>query len=114
MALERRQFQRLPVPLQIELRAKGDSVPVRMQTSDISAGGCYLEMAFTYDVGTPLTVNMWLGHQKLTLQGKVVTRHPQFGNGVEFQSLSEEARQQLQQLLESMSENSTEVEQRII
>jgi c-di-GMP-binding flagellar brake protein YcgR len=113
--LERRQFQRLPVALQIELRVQGDSVPLRLQTSDVSAGGCYLEMMFTYEVGTLLDINLWLGHQRLSVRGRVVTRHPQFGNGVEFHDLSDVAKDRLQQLLEfAMAENSSEGKSRVI
>ncbi len=104
-SMERRLFQRLTVPIQIELRAKNDSVPIRMKTTDISAGGCYVEMSVTLDPGTLVDVILWLEHDKLPLHGRVVTKHPQFGNGIEFIGVSPEAETRLQGFLDK-AENS--------
>lgn len=53
---ERRQFRRLPVAVEIELRVKANPVPIRAKTADISLGGCYVEMALTLSVDTPLKI----------------------------------------------------------
>jgi c-di-GMP-binding flagellar brake protein YcgR len=105
---ERRQFQRLHVAVQAELRVQGNEMPIRVETADISMGGCYVEMAVTLDVGTELNIVLWLGHEKLTIIGKVVTRHPQFGNGIEFSSLTQDARQRLRLFLRDDSPTSFE------
>jgi PilZ domain len=89
--------------VQAELTVQGDSVPTRLETSDVSAGGRYLQMAFTLDIGTPLNIILWLGHKKLSLEGRVVTRHPQFGNGIEFTGLSPASQERMQQFLEHAS-----------
>ncbi len=104
-SMERRLFQRLTVPVQIELHAKDDSVPIRMKTTDISVGGCYLEMSVTLDPGTQVDIVLWLEHDKLPLQGRVVTKHPQFGNGIEFIGVSPESEARLQGFLDK-AENS--------
>ena len=99
-AFERRQFQRLQVPVQTELRGEEIQAPIRIETADISLGGCYVEMAFTLDIGTALNLVLWLGHEKLNIGGRVVSRHPQFGNGIEFTGLSNDFRQRLGRFLE--------------
>jgi len=100
---ERRQFQRLAIAVQAELRVQGNEIPIRVETTDISLGGCYVEMALTLAVGTLLNVVLWLGDEKLVLDGKVVTHHPQFGNGIAFTGLSQDSSQQLQRFLNSAS-----------
>jgi len=102
---ERRLFQRLTVAVQIEVRAKNDSVPIRLKTTDISVGGCYVEMAITLEPGTLVDVVLWLDQAKLVLEGRVVTRHPHFGNGIEFVSVTPEAEALLQNFLQA-AENS--------
>jgi c-di-GMP-binding flagellar brake protein YcgR len=103
---ERRQFQRLHLAVQAELRVQGNEIPIRVETADISGGGCYVEMAVTLEVGTELNIVMWLGHEKLAITGRVVTRHPLFGNGVEFSSLTQDIRQRLRLFLEDDSSTS--------
>jgi c-di-GMP-binding flagellar brake protein YcgR len=102
---ERRRFQRLPIAMQAELRVRGTELPIRVETADISAGGCYVEMAVTVDVGTALDVVLWLGHEKLVVRGRVVTRHPHFGNGIEFVGVSPDDRQKLQLFLDAKDPN---------
>jgi len=63
---------------------------MRLETADLSLGGCYVEMATTLDIGTKLDVVVWLDHQKLIAQGVVVTRHTQFGNGIQFAGMAPE------------------------
>jgi hypothetical protein len=107
-ALERRRFQRLKKAVQAELRTQDSETPIRTETADISAGGCYIEMAVTLEVGTALKIVLWLGHKKLSLDGSVVTRHPQFGNGIEFGRMPEEARTLLLCFLERESADPAE------
>lgn len=100
-AFERRRFQRLKRSVQTELRAQGSETPVRTETVDISMGGCYIEMALTFEVGTLLKLVLWLGHKKLSVDAKVVTRHPQFGNGIEFGKMPEVSLNLLKTFLEN-------------
>lgn len=103
---ERRRFRRLPIAVQIELRVKANTVPIRAKTADISLGGCYVEMALTLAVDTTLKIVLWLGHESLAVDGVVVSCHPQFGNGIEFSGLSQDSQLMLQRFLESSSDSS--------
>ena len=59
-------------------------------------------MSITLEVGSRLSVTLWLAGEKLTAQGVVITRHPQFGNGIEFADMSEENQSKLASYLESI------------
>ncbi len=100
---ERRRFPRLQVAVQTELRIHASGMPVRLETTDLSVGGCYVQMAITLSPGTPLDIVLWLGNEKLAIIGTVVTCHPQFGNGIEFNNMTSDARQKLQAFLERNS-----------
>jgi len=97
---ERRQFQRSHMAVQTELRVQGNEMPIRVETADISMSGCYVEMAVTLEVGTALNIVLWLGHEKLAIAGRVVTRHPLFGNGIEFNTPPQDSEQRLQLFLD--------------
>lgn len=98
---DRRQFQRLHRAVQTERRVQGNEVPIRVETADISMGGYYVEMAVTLDVGTSLNIILWLGNEKIAIAGRVVTRHPLLGNGIEFNTTPQDSRQRLQLFLDA-------------
>jgi c-di-GMP-binding flagellar brake protein YcgR len=103
-AEERRRFPRVAVALQVEVRLKGTDMPLRSQTTDISMGGCYVEMPLTLEIGSNVDMRFWLGDQKVNAKGVVVTCHPQFGNGIEFTSMSLEGQSRLRHYLDSFGE----------
>ena len=41
---DRRQHPRYTVQVQIELRQEGSDVPMRLETTDLSRGGCYIQL----------------------------------------------------------------------
>jgi len=81
---DRRRDIRYAVQVQIELREKGSDVPIRMTTTDLSRGGCYVELMLPLPVGTDVTATLWLSDSSVRMRGRVVTRHTQFGNGIKF------------------------------
>lgn len=97
---ERRRHPRVQIPVQIEIRPAGMDVPMRLETTDLSLGGCYVEMALTLDVGAKLDIVLWLDGQKVSTRGVVVTRHPQFGNGIEFVGMFSDSERRLRYFLE--------------
>ncbi len=101
---ERRKYTRVQAAVQIELRPAGTDVPMRLETADVSLGGCYVEMAMTLEIGTKLDIVLWLDQQKVSTKGVVVTRHPQFGNGIQFERMSSENEAELLHFLDSHEE----------
>ena len=86
---DKRNWPRVKIAVQTELRLAG-SPSIRATTSDLSVGGCYVEMMFTLEVGREMEITLWLGQAKVVTKAKVVTCHPQFGNGIQFLKMSQE------------------------
>jgi hypothetical protein len=99
---EQRHDPRYTVQAQIELREEGSDVPLRMNTTDLSRGGCYVELMMTLPIGTNLTGTLWLSGRSVRIKGRVVTRHPQFGNGIKFLELEDHGDIVLAQYLEAI------------
>jgi c-di-GMP-binding flagellar brake protein YcgR len=100
---ERRRHPRYTVQVQIEIRQEGTDVPVRFATTDLSRGGCYVELLLQFPVGVRLRATLWLDHQPIVVRGLVVTRHPQFGNGIMFVEFEGQAEQQLGRYLDAIT-----------
>jgi PilZ domain-containing protein len=103
MAWTPRQHPRFRANLAIELRRQGSGTPVRGQTADISMGGCYLEIMLTQQISTELGITLWIGDKKICGSGVVVSRHPNFGNGIKFTFLDEEGKRLLNEYLATLS-----------
>ena len=99
---EQRRYPRVKAALQVELRMEGTTAPIRVQTTDISAGGFYVEMSITLEVGAILDVALWLPTEKIMTKARVVTRHPQFGNGYQFIKLPTEDESRISHYIESL------------
>ena len=90
----------LPIAVPLELRARDNSLPIRLKTADIGIVGCYDEMSVTIEPGTDLDITLSLEHDGLPLHGRVITKQPHFGNGIEFIGVPPEADTQLRSFLE--------------
>lgn len=101
---ERRHYQRLKSHVPVEIRQEGSENVIRGATSDISSGGCYIESIFPFPVGTALDLKLALEEDTLPVQATVVTCDPQVGNGISFERMLPEDREQLQKYLESLDE----------
>ena len=99
---ERRKYLRVQVAIPVEFTPGGAAVATHAQTSDISVGGCYIEMNFTLPVGTQVEMALWLGEEKVWIQARIVTHHPYFGNGFAFTDVSEQVRTKLMRFLSSI------------
>lgn len=97
---EKRQWPRAKVAAQAELRLEGSAL-IRARTTDLSLGGCYIEMMFTLAVGKELEIVLWLGQSRVAAHATVVTCHPQFGNGFQFTEISADDRDLLETFLEA-------------
>jgi c-di-GMP-binding flagellar brake protein YcgR len=61
---------------------------MRIETSDLSPGGCYVEMMFTLPVGTRLEMKFWIDEVRISCRAVVATCDPQVGNGIRFVGIS--------------------------
>jgi hypothetical protein len=99
---ERRHHTRYTVHVQIELRQEGNDVPMRLETTDLSRNGCYVQLLIPLSVGIRVQATLWLDGHPVVIRGRVVTRHPQFGNGIMFLDFQADAEQQLSRYLEAI------------
>jgi c-di-GMP-binding flagellar brake protein YcgR len=95
---ERRQYARTRVVVEIELLTEGATVPLWVNTADLSLGGLYVEMMFTLALGTKLNV-LWINGTKLITEGVVVTRDLQVGNGIKFADMAPKDLSKLERFL---------------
>lgn len=80
----RRGERRFPCKLGAEVYRLGSNVPNRCTLSDISEGGCYVEMPSPLTGLTGLEIVVRTPEMKLKIRGKVLAVHPGFGMGVSF------------------------------
>jgi c-di-GMP-binding flagellar brake protein YcgR len=100
---DRRRDPRHSVQVQIELREDGSEVPIRMSTTDLSRGGCYVELMLTLPIGTYVSAKLWLSDGSVRMRGRVVTLHPQFGNGIKFLEFEDDGKKVLAQYLDAIN-----------
>ena len=99
---ERRKFVRYTVRVQIEIRPEGVEIPMRLETTDLSRSGCYVESMIPLPVGMRLQATLWLDGTPIVVRGLVVTRHPQFGNGIMFVDYEGDAEPLLNKYLDAV------------
>jgi hypothetical protein len=99
---ERRKWPRVKCSISVELQTPGKPV-IWGKASDLSQGGCFIEMSIPLPAGTTFDMSMWLNQTKLRLSGQVASLAPGFGNGVRFLVVSPQQAEQLQRFIESLS-----------
>jgi CheY-like chemotaxis protein len=108
----RRGEQRVACALGAEVYRLGSTVPNRVSLSDISEGGCYVEMPSPMS-GTPgVEILVRTADTKLKVRGQVITSHPGFGMGVRFLLRDSGEREKILQLLAILSAGPSLDEQR--
>src|SRR5438309_3021240 len=85
--------------------AEQDDPPIRCQLTDLSVGGCYLEISSPFPVSSRLVLSMRAAGVELRAQGVVRIMHPDQGMGVEFTQNTREHRAALEKFLNVLTEN---------
>jgi hypothetical protein len=99
---ERRRWPRVKCSISVEIRAAGQPV-IWGKASDLSRGGCFVEMSIPLPVGSEFEIALWLHETKLPLEGRVVSMAPGFGNGVCFVNTCHESQDHLRRFVESIA-----------
>jgi hypothetical protein len=86
---DRRRFPRVKCSISAELHPTGQPV-VWAKVSDLSLGGCYIEMPIPLAVGSKLEVLLWLGTNKVRFHCEVASASRGVGIGMRFTDVSEE------------------------
>ncbi len=100
---DRRLYPRYTLQVQIEIRQEGSEVPMRLETTDLSRGGCYIELIMPLPVDVRVQATLWLDGYPIVIRGRVVTRHPQFGNGIKFVEFEGQAEHLLIRYLDAIA-----------
>lgn len=98
----RRKFLRHKISYPLELRDERVNTPLRVNATDISGNGCYVETVMPLPVATALRVDLWIGEERLTPSAIVRTRDPGVGMGIEFTGLPEETKRRFQTHLDKL------------
>jgi len=82
-----------------------DDPPIRCQLTDLSLGGCYLEISSPFPASSRVTLSMRAGGIEVRVQGIVQVMHPDKGMGVQFTQNTPEHRAALERFLGVLTEN---------
>jgi ActR/RegA family two-component response regulator len=85
--------------------AEQDDPPIRCQLTDLSLGGCYLEISSPFPPSSRVTLSMKARELEVRVQGVVRVMHPEKGMGVEFTQKTSEDRASLEKFLQLLTEN---------
>ena len=86
----RRSQARYSCRLGAEVYLTGTSVPNHCCLTDLSGGGCYLEVPLPFPTGSSVEIVVRTHEMKLRLRGKVQASHPGYGMGVAFELKTKE------------------------
>jgi c-di-GMP-binding flagellar brake protein YcgR len=84
-----------------------DDPPIRCQLTDLSLGGCYLEIASPFPASSRVALSMRAGGVEVRAQGVVRVMHPDKGMGIEFTQATPEHRAAVERFLGVLHENRT-------
>jgi hypothetical protein len=100
----RRAQARYGCRLGAEVYRTGISVPNRCCLTDLSAGGCYLEMSLPFPQGATVEIVVRTYEMKLRVRGSVLTSHPGYGMGIGFDLKSKDERANIKKLTDYVAE----------
>jgi Tfp pilus assembly protein PilZ len=100
MTDERRNQRR--VSTSIEVVWEGNSGRYESRTSDLSAGGCFVDTVGTVTMGEDIKFTLLLpAGESIEIVGEVVYSYPPVGFGVQFTNVSEADRQKIRRIIEA-------------
>jgi hypothetical protein len=98
----RRRFYRHKISFPMELKDERVNTPMRVNSTDVSGNGCYIETILPLPKATTLKVDFWMEEEKISTTAVVRTSDPGVGMGIEFISLSDENRHRVQDHLDKL------------
>ena len=92
----RRRVQRHKISFPLEFRDERVNTPMRVNATDISGNGCYVETTMPLPVSTVLRMDFWIDQERISATATVRTRDPGVGMGIEFTGLPDESKKRFQ------------------
>ena len=96
----RRAQTRYACRLGAEVYQTGTSVPNHCCLTDLSSGGCYLEVSLPFPQGSSVEIVVRTYEMKLRLRGTVQASHPGYGMGIAFEMATKEERDNGKKLID--------------
>jgi hypothetical protein len=103
MNSERRRAPRYPIIADAEITEIVSETKLSARTSDLSVGGCFLDMLNPSPEGTEIAVRISHADTTFTARGRVVFLFPNMGMGVMFTSVPASQQAVLEKWLEELS-----------
>jgi c-di-GMP-binding flagellar brake protein YcgR len=103
----RRHYLRYTVQVPIELQPENCETILSTETTDLSRNGCYVRLRNPLPLALRLHAVLWLGTVPIQVEGRVVTRHPEFGNGIMFLKIQDRDEKTLTTYLEAVTAEAT-------
>ncbi|MGA8541126.1 MAG: PilZ domain-containing protein [Terriglobales bacterium] len=101
-ASNRRRWHRHKMSLPLEIRDERVNAPIRVNATDVSGNGCYVESMMPLPLGTVLRVDVWLDTEHISVTAVVRTSDPGVGNGIEFTGMPQETKDRMQAYLDTI------------
>ncbi len=98
----RRRWHRHKISLPLEIRDERVNAPLRINATDVSGNGCYVETMLPLPLGTVLRLDFWLDSTRIKITGVVRTCDPGVGNGIEFTGMPEDTKERMQDYLDAI------------
>jgi len=98
----RRKFARHKISFPVEMRDERVNTPLRVNATDVSGNGCYVETVMPLPIGTALRVDLWIEQERISPAAVVRTRDPGVGMGIEFTGLPDETKKRFQAHLDKL------------
>jgi c-di-GMP-binding flagellar brake protein YcgR len=85
--------------------AEPDDPPLVCKLTDLSLGGCYLEVITPFPVRTRIVLSMRVGKVQAQAEGVVRVMHPEVGMGVEFTQKTTQQREHVGKFIQALTES---------
>lgn len=99
---DRRSSPRVKCAVSVELKAEGES-NMWGKASDLSTGGCFVEMPIPLKVGTNFEIALWISSTKLRFRAAVASSAPGYGIGIRFIDVSPKDKELLRTFMRTIN-----------
>jgi PilZ domain len=100
---ERRRSTRYKCEGSAQFRVNGSDVHTWGTFTDLSLGGCYVELMATYPVGSVVDLLLELNGIRAHVKGEIRVSYPCLGMGIAFQEVSQTEQAKLAEMIRSLN-----------
>lgn len=97
----RRQQARYECEIAVEIRIRGDQPPMWVTASDVSDGGCRVQVPHAMEPLTEVSLALWLEEERVWMHGTITHSVYGCGTGIRFRQLQQSTQHKLENLLAS-------------